>query len=198
MENIMTNHDLPWPLRQFLLYSNPPPNSLMQLGGTVDTIEFNALIELAKMASYFEGPIVEIGTLFGFSTQALALGKRPDQMLLTVDAFVWNPIGIPQWRHYEMTRKNLEFLIRTQNVHLIPLSNENFYSAYTGEAPAMVFIDADHSYEAVSKDIQWAKQVGSKIICGDDFCWEGVRQAVKENFGTQFELRGDAWVYFKE
>ena len=43
----------------------------------------------------FAGPIVEIGTLLGVSTTHMALWKTPDQRIITVDLFAWNPWGIP-------------------------------------------------------------------------------------------------------
>jgi len=46
----------------------------------------------------------------------------------------------------------------------------------------LVFIDADHSYEAVRADIQaWLPLVRrGGILCGHDYHWPGVRQAVEE------------------
>jgi len=163
-------------------------------GGTVDDLEFATLVDLAKEASLSRGPIIEIGTLFGYSTQALALGKGIDQELLTVDAFSWNPIGIPKWRHEELARKNLVFLIRTQNVRLIVASNEQFYADWDGRQPALVFIDACHTYEQVRIDIDWALKVKARIICGDDISWEGVKKAVEESFGTRYKVIGDMWI----
>ncbi len=48
------------------------------ISGTVDNEEFDHLIGLAKQSRAFGGPLVEIGTLFGLSTQALALGKSQE------------------------------------------------------------------------------------------------------------------------
>lgn len=163
-------------------------------GGTVDSAEFQGLVTLANQAAAHPGPIIEIGTLFGYSTQALALGKRADQPLLAVDNYSWNPIGIPQWRHQELTAKNLTYLARTQNVRLEVCSNADFYARYNGPAPAMVFIDAGHDYTQASIDIGWARKVGAAIICGDDYSWPGVAKAVEEAFGKNYHLVGDMWV----
>lgn len=166
-------------------------------GGTVDSVEFEGLIKLAREASAHAGPIIEIGTLFGYSTQALALGKRHEQPLIAVDNFCWNPMGMPSWRHAELTAKNLVFLTRTQNVRLETSSNADFYANYAGATPSMVFIDAGHDYTQASLDIAWARQAGASIICGDDFSWPGVAQAVRENFDEAFYLVGDMWVASK-
>lgn len=172
----------------FLKYCTPGGNS-----GTIDTEEFNFLIELAAAVSHKDGALIEIGTLFGFSTQALALGKRPNQPLITVDRFSWNPIGLPPWRHKELTFSNLTFLTQTQNVSVAEMSCEEFYANWNGGAPSLVFIDAGHSYEAVRADIDWAVQVSASLICGDDYSWPGVKQAVNEVFPGMHTVRGDLW-----
>jgi predicted O-methyltransferase YrrM len=39
-------------------------------------------------------PIIEIGTLFGWSTLLICLFKDPGQKRITVDNHSWNPLGI--------------------------------------------------------------------------------------------------------
>src|SRR5262245_52618608 len=58
---------------------------------TLDEARF--LGELVRKTDSSE-PIVEIGTLFGFSTIVLLLYKHPDQVLFTVDNYSCNPFGI--------------------------------------------------------------------------------------------------------
>lgn len=55
----------------------------------------------------------------------------------------------------------------------------------------LVFIDADHSYEAVKTDIEswWPLLKDESIMSGHDYCkegvsWPGVHQAVHERFST--------------
>ena len=164
-------------------------------GGTVNNLEFNGLKRLAKEACRFEGPIIEIGTLFGYSTMALALGKTKNKSLYTVDSFSWNPIGIPSWRHEELTRKSLCFLTETQNVEIIKSSATEFYANYNMHSPSMIFIDAAHDYDSVQKDIQFARKTQTNIICGHDYNWTGVQRAVEENFGNMTEIIGEMWIW---
>ena len=63
----------------------------------------------------------------------------------------------------------------------------------THDNVSMVFIDADHSYEGVLSDIKFAKSINAKIICGDDYSFEGVKRAVDENFGNSVIMIGDMW-----
>ena len=64
-----------------------------------------------------------------------------------------------------------------------------------------VFIDADHSYEAVKNDIfLWLPKV-TRLICGHDYhgkgSWKGVTRAVNEIFGESdvISRRGLIWAY---
>ncbi len=179
----------------FLGFCYSGKNHLLFEGGTVTSLEFNALKKLAKEACKFEGPIIEIGTLFGYSTMALAIGKTKNKPLYTVDGFNWNPIGIPSWRHEELTRKSLCFLTETQNVKIIKSSAADFYANFNLPNPSMIFIDADHDYESVRKDIEFARKVQTNIICGHDYNWPGVQQAVNENFDDQIQKVGEMWVW---
>jgi hypothetical protein len=163
--------------------------------GTVNNVEFDGLKRLAKEACQFKGPIIEIGTLFGYSTMALAIGKTKNKSLFTIDSFTWNPIGISSKRHEELTRKSLCFLTETQNVEIIKSSSTDFYANYDVESPSMIFIDAAHDYESVKQDIEFGRRVQSNIICGHDYNWPGVKQAVEESFGNMIETIGEIWVW---
>ena len=57
----------------------------------------------------------------------------------------------------------------------------------------MVFIDADHSYEGVLKDINFADAVHAPIVCGDDYSFPGVSRAVNERYGDLVSCIGDMW-----
>lgn len=139
-------------------------------------------------------PIIEIGCLYGYSTEVICLAKHPRQRLYTVDNFSWNSLGISQEAHLWATRKRLRECIETQSVQLFEISAETFYSQYRDQAPALFFCDADHSYEAVANDIAWAKSVGASIVCGDDYAPEhrGVVAAV-DKLGGAHEVHGRVW-----
>ena len=46
----------------------------------------------------------------------------------------------------------------------------------------MVFIDGDHEYESVKRDIVlWKEKIASGgLLCGHDRDWDGVKQALAE------------------
>jgi hypothetical protein len=137
------------------------------------------------------GPIVEIGTLFGWSTRVMVLFKEPERELLTVDSYVWNPLSLPSQRHERATGEALDEAVQRYNVRLINRDKAAFYASYAGPPPAFVFLDAIHSYEETRKDIDWARRVQAKTICLHDYSPKhpGVMRAVDEAGGPrqQFE-----------
>lgn len=56
----------------------------------------------------------------------------------------------------------------------------------------LVFVDADHSTEAVRSDITaWIPM--ADILCGHDWSWESVRNGITESGYTATELSGNMW-----
>lgn len=141
-------------------------------------------------------PIIEIGTLFGFSTTVMTLSKAVEQRLITVDNYSWNPLGISPEAHYQSTRNRLSEAIEKFGVEQIRMDKDEFYRTYDGPPPAVFFCDADHSYEATKADLLWARKVGATIICGDDYdhpYQRGTAQAVDELGGPK-QLAGGLFV----
>lgn len=63
-----------------------------------------------------------------------------------------------------------------------------------------VFIDADHSYEAVKKDIEdWDPKVKiGGYVFGHDIDWPTVKQAVEEKYGKDYVIEDDnVWYHIK-
>ena len=178
-------------IKQFVLY-NMYEN---EYGGTVDKTEYEGLIKLASEASrlYPQLKILEIGALFGFSTQAILEGSLNSKVVV-IDNFAWNPIGLTPLRHELMLKSNLNYFIRQNRVEIYKgLSSDIKLFDMIHDNVSMVFIDADHSYEGVLCDIKFAKSINAKIICGDDYSFEGVKKAVDETFEDDVEFIGDMW-----
>lgn len=156
--------------------------------GTIFPEEQPLLRSLVEAASSVPGPIVEIGTLFGSTTTLLALWKSPDKKIITVDNYSWNPWQLNPTVHRNLTGQVLGYLSAKGEVYVVCQDKQVFYDTYCGEPPALVFLDADHSYEATKADIQWAKRVGAAIICGHDYASHcpGVGRAVEEEGGAEY------------
>lgn len=141
------------------------------------------------------GPVVEFGTLFGLTTRLLAAEAGGRRAVITVDNFCWNPFGLPPALHETFTRKILRGELAAGTVTLCAGDSEAFRRAYRGPRPAMVFLDADHSYEAVRDEIAWAKGLGVPLICGHDYGNPrfGVTRAVDEAFPDGVDVCGSVW-----
>ncbi len=142
--------------------------------------------------------IIEIGTLFGYSTRVIAENMRENQELLTVDIFCWNPCDLTNEQHKRITKISLADTIEKLNVKIVIVDKKKFYEEYKGPSPEMVFLDADHSYEATKADIDWALSVGADVICGHDYSenMPGVMKAVDESGGIE-KLVDTLWVLKK-
>ncbi len=172
---------------------NRPANITVDSGTTTEC-ERAFLREIVLESAAAPGPIVEIGTLFGFTTIELALHKAPERSLLTVDCFAWNPWGLAPTEHRRLTEQLLRVAIATLNVQMVVSDKNEFYGNYSGLAPSMVFLDAIHSYEETRKDIDWARRAGCRHIAGHDYSTEfpEVQRAVNEA-GTP-EVRDRVWL----
>jgi hypothetical protein len=150
---------------------------------------------LVRESRAHSGPIVEIGTLLGVTTTHMALAKAPQQKIITVDVYCWNPWGLTPDVHEALATQVLYYLRETDHVECVRMDKNEFYRTYDGPPPAMVFLDAWHDYDETKKDIEWAVGVGAKIISGHDYCdqFPGVKQAVDE-FGGPRQRAGTVWV----
>jgi hypothetical protein len=152
------------------------------------------LCQLVKQAGNYYGPIIEIGTLLGTTTTRMALWKSARQQIITVDNYGRNPWRLPPELHHALAAEVLFGLVETGHVEQVRMDKNEFYQAYDGPAPALVFLDAVHTYQETKFDIEWARGVGASIICGRDYCerFPGVIQAVDE-CGHVAQLRGSLW-----
>jgi len=180
---------------QFLGFCNHPNQGF---AGSVYGEELDFLQDLVRRANSIEGPLLEIGTLFGFTTQNMALAKDEDKELITVDNFRWNPLGLSSEAHRDFTMRVLNYVCQRASTKIYEGTNTDFYSSYSGHKPSMVFIDAGHEYEDVMVDIEWAKKMGIPIISGHDYSESlpGVVQAVDEAFGSDIEVIGSVWAHY--
>lgn len=178
--------------KNYLVFSEALDRSVW---GSVAEGDRKELTRLVESAGSFPGPIIEIGTLFGFSTQLIADVKRVDQALITVDNYSWNPFCMPPDHHREFTRNALHYCSQNSDLTVFDGTSGEFFEGYSGPAPAMVFLDGSHSYEFVVQEIRHAKRLGAVIICGDDYdpAFPGVVQAVHEEFGDDVTVANSLW-----
>lgn len=162
------------------------------MGTIVVPDECVLLQEIVERSNALPGPIIEIGTLFGETTTRIATWKAPHKKVVTVDNYSWNPWNVSPLTHVSLTQKVLKYLTETGHVEVRSCDKNAFYAEYRGERPSMVFLDADHSYEATKADIAWAQRVGALIISGHDYgdSFSGVGRAVVEAGGAVRHVEG--------
>ena len=79
--------------------------------------------------------------------------------------------------HEKLLLSNRATLIRKKSTVAASQIQDNFLD--------LVYIDGDHTYDGVMEDLNawWSKVNHQKgLICGDDYCWDGVKQACDDFF----------------
>lgn len=129
--------------------------------------------------------IVELGSYAGRSTYALCSGCPGN--VITIDDFsMTGPIGIRDSIGRPELEKNVGHF---SNLEILEGDSCKFV-----QDADMVFIDADHEYEGVKRDIEAWKPYVKKLICGHDYDFEGVRKAVLETLGTPDDVIDSIWL----
>jgi len=140
--------------------------------------------------------ILELGAFLGKSTRVLCdntkgtvcsidLWEQTEGGLIATFPEVYKEF-IDNLRDHLIAQK-LSFYKATTDYAISLLKNE-------GRKFDFIFIDADHRYEQVKKDILGSMELLSQggIISGHDYNWEGVKQAVDEIF-PKFNLHSNIW-----
>ena len=119
--------------------------------------------------------IVELGSYLGRSTVALAEGVK--EAVFAVDHWDWKGGGGLKMDGTEYE----QFLENTKDFdNIIVLKGTTMEASKKIGKVDMVFIDADHSYEAVKQDIETWLPRTHKLICGHDYDFDEVKKAVDE------------------
>lgn len=121
--------------------------------GQTDFSELAWLYLLARCRANKDRGVLEIGSYQGRSTCVLAAALRDEAItahLISIDPH----IEVPQ--HRDMVRLNVEATGEASRLVQIQDSAENLGSLIAPGAVSMVFIDGDHSREAVERDIACA------------------------------------------
>lgn len=164
--------------------------------GSITQEDEKGIARAVDVAKQFHGSFVEIGALFGHTTQLLATLKEVTRPLIAVENFSWNPFGIDAQSHRLITQRTLRYCMENCAVCIFDGSNASFYASQQEGTIALIFIDAGHSYEEVKYDLEQAKKLKIPVICGHDYIdlHPGVVKAVNESFGTKIEVIGSVWI----
>jgi hypothetical protein len=137
-----------------------------------------------------DGKIVELGAWKGRSSAFLvveAYNKSPKIEVHIVDTWGGNPFDGSEDQSTDAYSKfisNMSLLARPYQAYR--MTTNEAVGFFKDESLDAVFIDADHSYEAVKMDIKnWMPKVRKGgILAGHDYssAWSGVIRAVDEIF----------------
>ncbi len=143
---------------------------------------------LARFLSSDTKLVVELGSWLGLSTRFIA-GRAPRATVIAIDH--WK--GSPEHERDPALRDLLPVLYETflancwnERARIVPIRTGTIEGlqrvAGFGLVPDVIYVDADHAYEAVAADLAAIERLfPSAIIVGDDWNWEGVRRAASEH-----------------
>ena len=93
------------------------------------------------------------------------------------------------------------FLENMGNRNFIPLKMDSINASkqFEDNSCDVIYIDMDHTYEAVKQDIiHWLPKVKhGGILAGHDYDWSGVKKAVDELLGDNIKIYISSWIYQK-
>ncbi len=173
-----------------------------EISGWMAPLELNWLYETACR---MDG-IIEIGSWKGRSTHALLSGAvkrtdgQPPAKVIAVDTWkgtlneqggMTGPaIAVPDHDVYEEFMANVG---QFPNLEAMRMTSLEAAKLVPDQSVDMVFIDGDHSYESVKADIEAWMPKARKMLCGHDWQWHSVQEAVTERFGEP-DLAETIWV----
>lgn len=168
----------------------------LMIEGWMDSQELTWLAEQARNKTN----IVEIGCWKGRSTRAMAENCEKG-MVLVIDDFTGNGNDKTMTMAANKTPEEMFEIFRgnmmgVTNVHALREPSMKAIKMLPDMMTFdMIFIDADHRYEAVRDDIKhWKKKLTpGGLLCGHDYSWEGVKQAVSELLPEAKVAVGDIW-----
>lgn len=172
-------------------------------------------VRLAKDGYKF----VEIGSLWGKSSSFLGVEIKNSGKNISLDCVdFWDvrgvkelsqpgdPCGYSYPEHgddiiFQVFNRNMEMSGVADLIHTNRMSSEDASKLYGDESLDFIFIDADHQYESVLKDIAgWLPKLKyGRTLAGHDYDWPGVKKAVDEFFGIEnIVIRGTSWTFYKD
>lgn len=131
--------------------------------------------------------IVEIGSFEGRSTNALLSANKGT--VYSIDSFD---------KRFATSNNLINFITNVahfENFKFLKMPNEEAIKCFDDKSIDMVFIDADHDYDAIKSDIERWLPKTKTLICGHDYDdpgHPGVKKAVDEKF-ENIEIIDTIW-----
>ena len=173
-----------------------------ELLGSYNFNVLRCILETLNILKFNTG--VEVGVLDG-GTSWYLLNSFPHLKLLSVDPYaLYNEYDRERLDQAEATAKQRLQVFGERSV-MIKKDSLSSAAILPDNSFDFIFIDADHSYEAVSQDLKaWYPKVRpGGLFCGHDFRWDGVAKAVNEfmeqigRSGFYTPKESDIWWFIK-
>jgi hypothetical protein len=166
-----------------------PEYTIPNIDGWMQPIEMQFLYNRAKEMD----SVIELGSWKGRSTHALLSGCKGN--VTAIDHWHGSKNDLTE----DIAKTEDVFTIFKNNVkqfNNLTIINKDIVEAINDVDTAdMVFIDAEHSYEAVKRDIiNWLPKT-KKLLCGHDYCtaFPELVKAVNEVIGEPDGVAGTIW-----
>ena len=131
--------------------------------------------------------VIEVGCFSGVSSRIFALGCRD---LHCIDPYSWPAV-------FEAEKMFVSMMSDYPNIKKIKMTSTEASKLYEDHSIDFIYIDADHTYNAVLEDIgSWISKVKKGgYLGGHDIYMDDVRRAVEEKFGKEYKTYSDtSWV----
>lgn len=151
-----------------------------KIEGWMGAGELDWLFKQAKTMS----SIAEIGSWKGKSTHALLSAGKGE--VFAIDHFQGSKgeaIAHAEAKTGDIYAEFMKNVGHFPNLKVLKTSSLEAVKQFPDHSVDMVFIDGEHTYQGVKADIEAWLPKARKLICGHDFNWMGVRQAVEESLG---------------
>jgi len=141
--------------------------------------------------------IVEIGSWVGKSTHALLSGCKGT--VWAVDHFLGSPAergsthALAVENPGEPFRRFKANVGHFENLKILEMDSIEASKKFERKSIDMVFIDGDHDFEAVKKDLMAWMPICKKLLCGHDASMGGVREALDACAVKKDGQVGDIW-----
>ena len=172
-----------------------PPIDISHAAKIEGWMEEMELIWLGKV-SQRRHRIVEVGSFMGRSTRII--GENTPGFVLAIDDFEGSresyiSAAWVEWGEkirpeiYSKFLENCDDLIQARKVIPMRCRHDQIEIDFQ---PDMVFIDGDHEYENVKRDLEFwkSKLAPGGLLCGHDINIEGVKRAVTEIIGEHHNV----------
>ena len=185
------------PLYRFLIYLKRRFKGIDEESQLIPKNELNFLLEVSGEGN----EIIEIGSATGQTTRRLALKNK----VIAIDPFIPGKDGLimsyyPKDFHHEFLKN-----IKGKNViffNMTSMEAFKFWDKGIKRKIDGIFIDGEHTYNAVENDSKWIKYVknGGFIAFHDVVRGSEIRNFVEEYIVPKYKLegiQGNLWIFRK-